>query len=176
MESLDKEKLVSIRVKQLDEEKKKQAATLKATAKRIDHLERALRIEELPLFKADYERQKTEDIKYANDTYEALVATTKRKHEADILLKSRLTRIKKQVDTYRDRIQVEQEEKFAVLRAEAEAELTKKREAKRIADLEREAAAKEAALREEEQRRIEEAEKESRRQGIFFMFTNLRSY
>ncbi|CAG8452482.1 12541_t:CDS:2 [Ambispora gerdemannii] len=64
LENLDTDRLVQLQVEQLEKEKKELNERLRATAKRMDHLERAYRKEEIPLLEKDYERQRKADRAY----------------------------------------------------------------------------------------------------------------
>ena len=93
LRDLDTDQLVAKQVEQLEAEKKEMRARLTATGKRIDHLERAIRKEELSLFAADYERQKKEDRQYHNEQAAASHKLAEEQHQRDLAVRTRLLRM-----------------------------------------------------------------------------------
>src|SRR5207248_2008184 len=81
MDDLDDNKIRLIKVSQLEKEKKETAERLRITGKRIDHLERAYRREEIALLPLDYEAQRERDLEAHNAKVEQHREESKRKHE-----------------------------------------------------------------------------------------------
>lgn len=91
--NLDTDKLVQLQVSQLEKEKKDLAERLRIIFRRMDHLERAYRREELPLLERDYERQKAEDETYHKQARKGAVEVSRAKHKANLEAKQRLSRL-----------------------------------------------------------------------------------
>lgn len=170
VENLDSAKLVQLQVEQIEKEKRDLNTKLTATNKRIDHVERALRREEIPLLKRDYERQQKND-KIAHESAQQLrVETLKRQHTEELEIKQRLARIMPQFAAFRERTEATSraefekkkkaaEEKKAKAKAERREQVLAERERERQRiEAEERAAAEERARREEEERERAEAE------------------
>lgn len=158
--NLDTDKLVQLQVEQIEKEKRELAERLRIIHRRIDHMERAYRREEIPLIGADYERQKGEDREYHKLARKTLLETSKEKHEADLELKKRLSRVLPDYHELRKviegkRLSEVQERKK---RAQEQIEIEKQ---KRRAQVQQER--EEQAAQEEEERRIEAEEAERAR-------------
>ena len=170
--SMDKDKLMQLQVEQLEKEKRELAERLRVVHRRMDHMERAYRREEIPLVAKDYEKQKQEDLTYHQLARQTLLQTSKEKHEADLLTKKRLARVLGDYKSVRSVIEgkrkteVEERKKNALEQIELEkqerrVQVTKEREEERLRmeeeEREREREEEEARLREEEEERQAEA-------------------
>jgi translation initiation factor 3 subunit A len=93
LESLDADTLVARQVEQLEAEKKELRTRLTTLGRRLDHTERALRKEELPLFAADYDRQKQEDRAYHETQTAAARRAAEEQHQRDAAVRARLLRM-----------------------------------------------------------------------------------
>ncbi|CAK7263816.1 eukaryotic translation initiation factor 3 subunit A [Sporothrix epigloea] len=157
--SLDPQKLRAIKLQQLEREKNDVNERLRVTGKRIDHIERAYRKEEVKKLAEDYAEQQKRD----RANYEAVKAETlkesKRKHEANVELKNRLSRLVSNFEQYRDEIIDRRRDEFDRRRREAEREL-EKQIAQRKKEY-RERKLREKREREEEERRLREAEEKA---------------
>ncbi|KAK3844448.1 MAG: eukaryotic translation initiation factor 3 subunit A [Linnemannia gamsii] len=174
LDNLDKDKLVAIQIKQLEKEKSEMATRTKAIGKRLDHVERAMRLEERPLLAKDYERQQRADRVYHDAAVKAHHDAAAAKHAHELMLKIRMVKI---VDDYRrtrQEMEERREEEFAQRREaarvrieeekarriqqyrerKAENEARKIREEKELAEREAETARR---AEEEEKRRVERA-------------------
>lgn len=168
--NLDTDKLVQLQVEQLEREKKELAERLRIVHRRMDHMERAYRREEIPLLANDYERQKKQDVEYHHLARQTLLQTSREKHEADLLVKKRLARILPDYQSTRQTIQARRhevmQERFQ--RAQEQIEIEKQKRRAQVAE-EREAARREeqeAQLRrDEELRRAEEERQEEERRA-----------
>ncbi|KAI8927701.1 hypothetical protein BC831DRAFT_451295 [Entophlyctis helioformis] len=190
LNSMDKTRLVQLQVEQLEKERRELATKTKTIGKRIDHLERAFRKEEIPLLHQDYKDQQ----KYDREAFEAgraaRLEAVRAKHVADMALKARFARMVEDQQALRDDLQAKRDAEFKAIKKEAERKLAaakekrikelrdkfeaeKRRRAQAAADAER--AAEEARLAEEreeaeaharkmmlEAKRKEEAERQSR--------------
>lgn len=148
---MDTEGLRRLQVIQLDKERGELYERLRVTGKRIDHFERALRREEIPLLGKDYEIQLANEQKIYEQTRQQRLALAAARHQESIKLKKRLTRILPDYETYRFVVKEKRSEEF------------KRREREALAALDAEKARRQAAYEryQEEERRAEE---ERRRQ------------
>ena len=167
IEDLDSDRLRMLRIEQLAREKTELNNNLRITGKRIDHLERAFRKEELKLLPKDYEAQRERD----NASYEKARAETlkesERKHKEDVALKHRLSRLVPVYERFRRDLQERRHDEFERRRRNADRELenaiqTRKKEARDAkARAKREAEEAERRHREEEERMAREAEEKA---------------
>ena len=167
LEDLDSDRLRMLRIEQLAREKNELSNNLRITAKRIDHLERAFRKEEIKLLPKDYEAQRQRDLASYEKTKHDTLTESKRKHEEDVALKHRLSRLVPVYEKFRKDIQERRHDEFEKRRKQADRELENAiqkrkrevREANARARREREEA--ERRQREEEERVAREAEEKA---------------
>ncbi|KAJ9154781.1 Eukaryotic translation initiation factor 3 subunit A [Pleurostoma richardsiae] len=169
--SLDSSRLRAIKLAQLEREKNDVNEKLRITGKRIDHLERAFRKEEVKKLPEDYERQRAADLA----AYEKAKAETLReaelKHKEAVELKHRLSRLMPFYEQFRSNLHERRRDEFERRRRDAERELEKQialrkkefRERKLREKREREE--KERALREAEERAAREKEEREQREA-----------
>ena len=170
LENLDSNKIRMIKLQQLEREKNTIAEKLRVTSKRMDHLERALRIEEAKKLPEDYAKQRERDVA----AYELIKAQTlkdaEQKHKEDVELKHRLTRLMPFYESFRADLHEHRRDMFEKRRRDAERELEKQVNQRRKEYRERkirekrEREEKERALREAEERAAKEKEEELQRQ------------
>ncbi|RAK72041.1 putative eukaryotic translation initiation factor 3 subunit EifCa [Aspergillus fijiensis CBS 313.89] len=159
---LDANRLRAMKLAQLEKEKNELNDRVRTTAKRIDHLERAFRREELKHIPEDYEAQKKQDM----EIYEAQKAETLKeaedKHKEAVALKHRLSRLVPQFNSFRKEVSEKRHEEFEKRRkaAEREFEAKKKQRVKEVLERRR----REKAEREEEERRRKEEEERIQRE------------
>lgn len=155
VEDLDVDTIRGIKLQQLAKNRAELDDRIKATAKRIDHLERAFRREEIKHLPEDYEKQRVQD----EEVYEKQKAETlkeaQRKHKEGLALKHRLGRLVSEYDQFKANLTSRRHEEFEKRRRIAEREFeNQKRERIRKVHEERR---KERQRREEEERqKIEE--------------------
>ncbi|RHZ56927.1 putative eukaryotic translation initiation factor 3 subunit EifCa, partial [Aspergillus thermomutatus] len=161
LEDMDANRLRAIKLAQLEKEKNELNDRIRTTSKRIDHLERAFRREELKHIPEDYEAQKKRDM----ELYEAMKAETlkeaEEKHKEAVALKHRLSRLVPTFSSFRKEVSEKRHEEFEKRRkaAEREFEAKKKQRVKEVQERRR----REKAEREaEERRRMEEEERVKR--------------
>lgn len=171
LENIDIDELDSARIRQLklqalEKEKNEVGEKLRITAKRVDHLERAYRKEEIKHLPEDYKKQLEAD----RAAYEAAKTLTleesKAKHASDVELKGRLSKLLPAYEKFRKTVTEQRHAEFEKRRKTAEKELNskidqRKREVRerRIRER-REAEEEERRAREEEERlRVEEEQK-----------------
>lgn len=105
IENADVETLLNLKVSRLQSEQKELNERLKSIAKRLDHTERAYRKEEIPLLEKDYERQQKNDVAYYEAAAKAQRKAAAAKHEEDMKIKSRLTRILDDYNAFKNNIE-----------------------------------------------------------------------
>ncbi|KAH0551164.1 eukaryotic translation initiation factor 3 subunit A, partial [Trichoglossum hirsutum] len=161
---LDSNSLRAMKLAQLEKEKNELSERLRITGKRIDHLERAFRREEVSLLPRDYEAQRERDLAaYERSKAETLKASEE-KHSDDVALKHRLARLVPAYERFRNDVRERRHEEFEARRKAAERELQRQMERRKREHRERRAREKkereEAArrAREEEDRLAREAE------------------
>jgi translation initiation factor 3 subunit A len=162
LEDLDSNRLRAIKLAQLEKEKNELNDRIRITAKRIDHLERAFRREELKHIPEDYEKQKQHDMKVYEKQKEETLTEAQRKHKEDVALKHRLSRLVPQFTEFRDSLNEKRHEEFEKRRkaAEREFEAKKKQRVKEVEERRR----RERMEREAEERRQKEEEERIQRE------------
>ena len=158
-----------MQVEQLEKEKRELNERLRATAKRMDHLERAYRKDEIPLLEKDYERQKKADKTFHEAARQVQLETARSKHTSDLKIRERLTRMLSDYHNYRAEIENKRFEEFEQRRLAAQAKIEEEKEKRRQLfrakkeeerkKMEAEEAAKQK--QEEEARRLQEGTKSS---------------
>ncbi|KAI9776924.1 MAG: eukaryotic translation initiation factor 3 subunit A [Geoglossum umbratile] len=164
LSELDSNRLRAIKLAQLEKEKNELSERLRITGKRIDHLERAFRREEITLLPKDYEAQRERDLAAYEKTKVETLKAAEEKHKDDLALKHRLARLVPAYEKFRSDVHERRYEEFEARRKSAQKELQKQmekrkrehREKKAREKREREEAARKA--REEEERLAREAE------------------
>ncbi|BFZ64435.1 eukaryotic translation initiation factor 3 subunit A [Saitoella coloradoensis] len=178
LEGMDTTKLRQLQIQQMEKETKDMSERLRITSKRIDHIERAYRREEIPLLDEDYAKQKEADKTAHAEARRIQLQTSKQKHADDLALKKRLARILPDYSSFRATIEEKRHEEFEARRAEAQAaleaakedrrrEVRERREREEAERVEREAREAELAAereREEAERAEREAEDRARRE------------
>jgi translation initiation factor 3 subunit A len=161
-EELDSNRLRAMKLAQLEKEKNELNDRIRITAKRIDHLERAFRREELKHIPEDYERQKEHDMELYELQKEETLKEAQLKHKADVALKHRLSRLVPVFTEFRDGLNEKRHEEFEKRRkaAERDLEAKKKQRVKEVVERRR----REKAEREEEERRRQEEEERVQRE------------
>ncbi|KAE8352066.1 hypothetical protein BDV28DRAFT_135780 [Aspergillus coremiiformis] len=162
LKDLDANRLRAMKLAQLEKEKNELNDRIRTTGKRIDHLERAFRREELKHIPEDYEAQKKQDM----EIYEAMKAETlkeaENKHTEAVALKHRLSRLVPHFNTLRKDVSEKRHEEFERRRkaAERDFEAKKKQRIKEVQDRRR----RERAEQEEAERRQKEEEERVQRE------------
>lgn len=162
MEELDANRLRAIKLAQLEKEKNELNDRVRTTAKRIDHLERAFRREELKHIPADYEAQKKHDLELYEKQKAETLKEAKQKHAEALALKHRLGRLVPTFSSFRKEVSEKRHEEFEKRRkaAEREFEAKKKQRVKEVQERRR----RERLEREEEERRRKEEEERAQRE------------
>jgi translation initiation factor 3 subunit A len=157
---LDSGRIRAMKLAALEKEKNLLGEQLRITGKRIDHLERAYRKEEIKHLKEDYERQLKED----QEAYEKAKAEELReaeeKHKEDVALKHRLSRLVPRYQQFVTEVKQQRKAEFEKRSKQAQKELEAKKTA-RIREIKAQRA-KERKEREEAERRQREEEERER--------------
>merc|ERR1712032_489106 len=97
---MDADDIMAKQVEELEKEKKELQVRLKAQEKKQDHIERAKRLEELPLLKAEHEELKEEAKKLWAEQEKERIGDLKTNRESDVINRDRLARMKEDKDKY----------------------------------------------------------------------------
>ena len=160
IEIIDTAQLVGLQVQQLAKEKRELDDRLRIVAKRVDHLERAIRKEERPLLAEDYERQKQED-KVAHEQANARAREQAIQHQkSSIEIKSRLSRMMPDYLVARQQVESQREVEFQAARSTAAKKVEEEKGRFKASVLARRKAEKER--REQERLEIEEEQRQER--------------
>ncbi|GIK02399.1 eukaryotic translation initiation factor 3 subunit A [Aspergillus viridinutans] len=162
LEDMDANRLRAIKLAQLEKEKNELNDRIRTTAKRIDHLERAFRREELKHISEDYEAQKKRDMELYEATKAETLKEAEEKHKEAVALKHRLSRLVPVFSSFRKEVSEKRHEEFEKRRkaAEREFEAKKKQRVKEVQERRR----RERAEREAEERRRKEEEERAERE------------
>ncbi|KAJ4358562.1 eukaryotic translation initiation factor 3 subunit A [Didymosphaeria variabile] len=166
---LDSTRIRAMKLAALEKEKNLLGEQLRIAGKRIDHLERAYRKEEIKHLKNDYERQQKEDEDAYEKAREEELKEAEQKHKEDVALKHRLSRLVPTYQNFVNEVKQSRRAEFEKRSKIAQKELEQKK-AKRVQEI-KERIAKEKREREEAERREreeqerEEAEREAKEQA-----------
>jgi translation initiation factor 3 subunit A len=168
IDELDSNQIRFLKLTQLEKDKNAKDDKIRITAKRLDHLERAFRREELKYQEQDYEKQREEDVKAYEHNKQIQLKEAQEKHKEGLALKHRLSRLVKHYDSFKGQITERRSAEFERLRKKAEREFEEEKR-KRIKAYQEEKArqaaaaeAEERRIREEEERRAREEEEKAR--------------
>jgi translation initiation factor 3 subunit A len=161
---IDSTRIRILKLQALEKEKELLGEQLRIAGKRIDHLERAYRKEEVKHLKEDYEKQMESDKAAYDKATEETLKESEEKHKADVALKHRLSRL---VPTYQQfvtttkqarKAEFEKRQKIAQKELESKKAARVKEFKDRFIREKREREEAERRQREEEEREREEAE------------------
>jgi translation initiation factor 3 subunit A len=155
---LDTGTIRAIKIRALEKEKTDLSEKLRLTARRMDHLERAYRLEEVKHLPEDFEHQKEADYKAWKEMQTETLADAERKHKEDVELKHRLSGLVPRYEEFRKSIYQQRKTDFERRRKQAQQEFERKKE-QRIREF-REEKARE--LREQEEAELKQREEEER--------------
>ncbi|KAF2131894.1 eukaryotic translation initiation factor 3 110 kDa subunit [Dothidotthia symphoricarpi CBS 119687] len=163
IEDLDSTRIRIMKLQALEKEKALLNEQLRIAGKRIDHLERAYRKEEVKHLNEDYEKQKEADKAAYEKAKSEQLKEAELKHKEDVALKHRLSKL---VPTYQDFVStVKQQRKteFEKRQKIAQKELENKKAA-RVKEV-KERMARERKEQEEAERRQQEEEEREREEA-----------
>lgn len=163
VKDLDSNQLRLLRISQLEKEKNDLFKNLRVTGKRIDHLERAFRKEEIKLLPKDYEAQRERDRAAHEKSKAEILRDSAAKHKEDVSLKHRLSRLLPVYEQFHKDLKERRHDEFERRRKAADREYQsavdkRKREV-------REKKAREQREREEAERRAQEEEERVAREA-----------
>uniref|UniRef100_A0A670IDB9 Eukaryotic translation initiation factor 3 subunit A n=1 Tax=Podarcis muralis TaxID=64176 RepID=A0A670IDB9_PODMU len=104
LEELDPDFIMAKQVEQLEKEKKELQERLKNQEKKIDHFERAKRLEEIPLIKSAYEEQRVRDMELWEQQEEERISTMQLEREKALEHKNRMSRMLEDSDFFVTRL------------------------------------------------------------------------
>ncbi|KIW92093.1 eukaryotic translation initiation factor 3 subunit A [Cladophialophora bantiana CBS 173.52] len=162
IDELDSNQIRYLKLSQLEKDKKEKDERIRVTAKRLDHLERAFRREELKYQQQDYEKQREEDMKIYEQNKQLMLKEAQEKHKEGLALKHRLSRLVKHYDSFKGQITERRAAEFERLRKRAEREFEEEKRKRIKAYHEEKARQREA--QEAEERRIREEEERRQRE------------
>lgn len=162
LQDLDANRLRAMKLAQLEKEKNELNDRVRTIGKRIDHLERAFRREELKHVPEDYEAQKKRDMELFEAVKVEDLKEAELKHQEAVALKHRLSRLVPHFTSFRKEVSEKRHEEFERRRkaAEREFEAKKKQRVKDVQDRRR----REKLEREDAERRQKEEEERTRRE------------
>lgn len=160
IDNLDTGKIRMLKLQALEKEKNEIGDKVRIAGKRIDHLERAYRKEEIKHLGRDYEMQREQDFKAWEDSKNETLNTAKEKHKQDVALKHRLSRLVSPYEQFKRAITEQRQAEFDKRRKAADRELNDAKEKRRREVRDAKAAEKRRA--EEEERAQREAEERAR--------------
>ena len=162
LKDLDANRLRAMKLAQLEKEKNELSGKVRVIGKRIDHLERAFRREEIQHIPADYEAQKQRDLEIYETNKQETLKEAELKHTEAVALKHRLGRLVPHFTAFRKDVAEKRHEEFDRRRkaAERDFEAKKKQRVKEVQDRRR----REKMEREEAQRRQQEEDERVRRE------------
>merc|ERR1712096_270927 len=176
---MDADEIMAKQVEELEKEKKELQVRLKAQEKKVDHLERAKRLEEIPLLKLQFEEFKEESKVLWDEQEKERIQKEKEQREVDIVNRDRLARMTADKDSYLESLLKDRKNLFDKKQSEFEAQVAEersmrlqRRKEERMEDRRREWQQEreeelqrrrdEAALREREEREAREAAEKAR--------------
>merc|ERR1719153_1338149 len=97
---MDADEIMARQVEELEKEKKELQVRLKAQEKKIDHMERAKRAEEIPLLKLQFEELKEEAKVVWEEQEKDRIEEEKKERASDIENRDRMVRMRDDKDKY----------------------------------------------------------------------------
>jgi translation initiation factor 3 subunit A len=170
IDELDSGAIRGIKLSQLEKEKTEKEKRIAIAAKRIDHLERAFRREEVKHIPEDYEGQRARDLEIYEKNKEETLKEAALKHKEGLLLKRRLKRLVAYYDQFRAEVAERRHDEFERRRRAAERDFENKKQQRIKEHRERKrqermaAEAEERRLREEQERLEREAAEKAARE------------
>merc|ERR1712008_224989 len=109
---MDADEIMAKQVEELEKEKKELQVRLKAQEKKVDHLERAKRLEEIPLLKLQFEEFKEEAKVVWEEQEEDRIEGEKNQRGSDVENRDRMVRMREDKDKYLDSLLKERKNVF----------------------------------------------------------------
>ena len=178
VKDLDSNQLRLLRISQLEKEKNDLFKNLRVTGKRIDHLERAFRKEEIKLLPRDFEAQRQRDFAAHEEWKTETLREAEKKHKEDVKLKHRLGRLLLAYEKFHKDLKERRHDEFEKRRKAADREYQnavdrrkrdyhekKAREQRELEEAERRAKQEEERIAREEAERAAAEEEKKRLQA-----------
>lgn len=175
VKDLDSNQLRLLRISQLEKEKNDLFKNLRVTGKRIDHLERAFRKEEIKLLPRDYDAQRERDLAAYDKSKAETLRESERKHKEDVAIKHRLSRLLPVYEQFHHDLKERRHDEFEKRRKAADREYQnavdkrkreirerKAREQREIEEAERRAQEEQERIAKEEEERVAREEERKR--------------
>lgn len=175
VKDLDSNQLRLLRISQLEKEKNDLFKNLRVTGKRIDHLERAFRKEEIKLLPRDYDAQRERDLAAYDKSKAETLRESERKHKEDVAIKHRLSRLLPVYEQFHHDLKDRRHDEFEKRRKAADREYQnavdkrkreirerKAREQREIEEAERRAQEEQERIAKEEEERVAREEERKR--------------
>merc|ERR1719402_735908 len=153
---IDADEIMARQVEELEKEKKELQVRLKAQEKKVDHLERAKRLEEIPLLKLQFEELKEEAKVVWKEQEKDRIEEEKKERASDIENRDRLVRMKTDKEKYLESLLKERKNIFEKKIAEFDQKVAEERKTR----LERR---KEERIEERRRKWMREKEEEEQR-------------
>merc|ERR1711872_471602 len=153
---MDADEIMARQVEELEKEKKELQVRLKAQEKKIDHLERAKRLEEIPLLKLQFEEFKEEAKVVWEEQEKDIIEGEKKQRASDVENRNRLVRMKTDKEKYLESLLKERKNIFEKKIAEFDQKVAEERKTR----LERR---KEERIEERRRKWMREKEEEEQR-------------
>merc|ERR1712002_817075 len=109
---MDADEIMAKQVEELEKEKKELQVRLKAQEKKVDHLERAKRLEEIPLLKLQFEEFKEEAKVGWEEQEKDRIEGEKKQRESDVANRDRMVRMREDKDKYLESLLKERKNVF----------------------------------------------------------------
>jgi translation initiation factor 3 subunit A len=136
MLELDTHDIIRKQTKELEQGRKEAQKRFAAIGKRLDHMERALRLEERSLFATDYERQKQRDREAHQATLATKMEQARAKHDMHSVLVVSAKNAIADAESYLAQWKAEKTRAFEALQKQNEALMMDAKEKRRLAVLE----------------------------------------
>lgn len=157
LERLDPEEILNRQVEQLDRERKEMQTKLKKQERKVDYMERAKRLEEIPLLQEAYERFKLEDQQFWQQKEEERIRLLVQEREVAVQHKLRLLRMRDDKEEFLSKLTQDRYSVYKEKRQQFEQRLEEERR-KRLA-------ARKAERKEERREKFLHEREEARRQA-----------
>ncbi|KAJ1562097.1 eukaryotic translation initiation factor 3 subunit A, partial [Nowakowskiella sp. JEL0078] len=158
IENLNNAELIEIRTKKANQEKQEHAIKLKTLSKKLDHQERALRLEEIPLLKNDYENQRKLDKGIHTVSARVKLETAKSKYEEAMIMKARMLHMQADAIALKTQLQLQRDQDGRAAIEEMQEKIEKAKRARVREIIESQIQARQKHIEEEEEQMRKEEE------------------
>ncbi|EGG00634.1 uncharacterized protein MELLADRAFT_118000 [Melampsora larici-populina 98AG31] len=159
LKGVDTNTIIQMGVEQIEKDKKELASKLKTVNKRLDHTERALRREEIPLLDEDYRLQQIRDETNAKKLQTELLEGLRAKHASELEIRKKLETMLPDFLAFKESVANKRGHDYKKAEEQARVKIEKAKAERRREKIQELKAAK-ARAREEERSRIEREEAE----------------